>query len=158
MTEPRPSRRIVFHGLSALGVAAVLAGCGDDSATSGETASSPSPRSADPETPTEPASSSEASPRPQPLATTDEVPLEGGIVLTDVRVVITQPRKGEFEAFSAVCTHQGQTVGEIEGNVIRCTYHGSEYDAATGEVVGGPAPAGLDRIPITVADGRITRA
>ena len=28
MTQPRPSRRIVFQGLSALGVAAVLAGCG----------------------------------------------------------------------------------------------------------------------------------
>ena len=32
--EPRPTRRIVFHGLGALGVAVALAGCGSDNAGS----------------------------------------------------------------------------------------------------------------------------
>jgi len=164
VTEPRPSRRIVFHGLSALGVAAVLAGCGGDEAEPrGD--DSPSPRTSEPSgsggTPAEsdqPDSKDSRSPTALVLATTDEVPVGGGIVLTDVRVVITQPRRGEFRAFTAVCTHQGQTVGEIDDNVIRCTFHGSEYDAATGEVVGGPAPAALASIPIEVARGDITRA
>lgn len=162
MTEPRPSRRVVFHGLSSLGVAAMLAGCGSDEATpSGDARSSSAPTTpATQESQVEesasagPAESAEA----QVLATTDEVPLEGGIVLTGPRIVITQPRRGEFQAFSAVCTHQGQTVGEVADNVIRCTWHGSEYDAASGEVVAGPAPTGLDPIRIKVRQGRITRA
>lgn len=163
MSEPRPSRRIVFHGLSALGVAAVLAGCGGDDAgpEADESTTSPSPSEQESSTPSEPAEESpsgEKNAGGDALATTDEVPVGGGIVLTDERIVLTQPTKGDFQAFSAVCKHQGQTVGRVEDNVITCLFHGSQYDAATGEVVGGPAPTGLDPIRITVSKGRIVLA
>jgi Rieske Fe-S protein len=162
MGEPRPSRRIVFHGLSALGVAAVLAGCGGDDAdpAAEETATTPSPSDRESSTPSEPADESPSSQKDDgaALATTDEVPVGGGIVLADERIVLTQPTKGDFQAFSAVCKHQGQTVGKVEDNVITCLFHGSQYDAATGDVVGGPAPTGLDPIRITVSKGRILRA
>lgn len=167
MSNPLASRRVVFQGLSALGVAAVLAGCGGDaepsSSTSNATSEPPSPTES---TPTEPAPSS-ASPsnkdKPsgsgQPaLATTDEVPVGGGIVLMDERIVITQPKAGQFVAWSAICKHEGQTVGSVENNVIICPYHGSRYDAASGDVIGGPAPTGLDPVQIKVTKGRITRA
>ncbi len=36
--EPRPTRRILFHGLGALGVAVALAGCGSDNTGSTEPA------------------------------------------------------------------------------------------------------------------------
>jgi Rieske Fe-S protein len=162
MGEPRPTRRIVFHGLSALGVAAVLAGCGGDDADPAAvdtTTTTPSPSEQE-STPSEPAEESPSSGKEEGgvLATTDEVPVGGGMVLTEERIVLTQPAKGDFQAFSAVCKHQGQTVGKVEDNVITCLFHGSQYDAATGDVVGGPAPTGLDRIEITVSKGRISRA
>ena len=163
---PRPSRRIVFQGLSALGVAAVLAGCGGDE-EGAPRASTPSsdgsptgsselgggkPRSQKPKKPKKSKKPEEA------LATTDEIPVGGGIVLTDQRIVITQPSQGEFQAFSAVCTHQGQTVGEVKDNTITCNFHGSQYDAATGDVTNGPATAGLDPVKVQVDGGRIVRA
>jgi Rieske Fe-S protein len=165
MTRPVASRRIVFQGLSALGVAAVLAGCGgdDEPTPSAEATDTPSPSESP--SPTEPPPSSaspsdQASPKEQKpaLATTDEIPVGGGIVLTGPRIVIVQPTVGEFLAWSAICKHQGQTVGSVDNNVITCPFHGSQYDSATGSVVGGPAPSGLDPIPIRVAGKRITRA
>ena len=72
--------------------------------------------------------------------------------------MIVQPTAGEFVAWSAICKHEGETVGSVEDNVITCPYHGSKYDAATGEVVGGPAPSGLDPVQIKVTKGRITQA
>jgi nitrite reductase/ring-hydroxylating ferredoxin subunit len=160
--EARPSRRIVFQGLSALGVAAVLAGCGGDD--------DPQPRASGPSSddgstgPSEPGKGPTSKPKKpeepkvDALATTDEIPVGGGIVLTDERIVVTQPRRGEFQAFSAVCTHQGQTVGEVQGNTITCNFHGSQYDAATGDVTNGPASAGLDPVKVRVEGGQIVRA
>jgi nitrite reductase/ring-hydroxylating ferredoxin subunit len=158
MTEPRPSRRIVFQGLSALGVAAVLAGCGGEEQQPQASESEPST--------SEPTAPGSSSPGRKPtkdapanaLATTDEIPVGGGMILTDVRIVITQPQRGEFKAFSAVCTHQGQTVGKVEDNTITCLFHGSQYDAATGKVTAGPATAGLAPLKIAVRRGSIVRA
>jgi nitrite reductase/ring-hydroxylating ferredoxin subunit len=138
--EFRPSRRIVFHGLTALGVAAVLAGCGggDGSTTADET---PIHR--------------QKSGGKTVLAQTSDIPVGGGIILTDVKIVITQPTDGEFRAFSAVCTHQGFTVTSVEDDQILCNHHGSVYDAETGDNIGGPAPAPLDPIEIDVKGGKI---
>ena len=159
MTEQRASRRIVFQGLSALGVAAVLAGCGGEERAqprSAESAGEPtSPRPSKPPPRREPKKAKR--PEPDALATTDEVPVGGGIILTDARIVITQPKPGEFRGFSAVCKHQGQTVGRVSDNTITCLFHGSQYDAATGDVVAGPAPAGLDPVKIAVKSGSIVR-
>ena len=162
MTELRPSRRIVFQGLSALGVAAVLAGCGgEESAQPRATASSPTdPTSPGPSKapPSRNPKETHKGPGPDALATTDEIPVGGGIVLTDARIVITQPQRGEFRAFSAVCTHEGQTVGRVEDNTITCLFHGSQYDAASGDVTTGPATAGLAPLKIAVKSGSIVRA
>jgi nitrite reductase/ring-hydroxylating ferredoxin subunit len=159
MTELRPSRRIVFQGLSALGIAAVLAGCGGEEQQQPQ-ASEPEPSTSEPSAPGSP-SPGRKSTKDAPadaLATTDEIPVGGGMVLTDVRIVITQPQRGEFKAFSAVCTHQGQTVGRVEDNTITCLFHGSQYDAATGKVTAGPATAGLAPFKIAVKRGSIVRA
>jgi nitrite reductase/ring-hydroxylating ferredoxin subunit len=160
MTDPRPSRRIVFQGLSALGVAAVLAGCGGEEQQQQPQASEPEASTAEPSasgSPSPGAKSTKDAPA-EALATTDEIPVGGGMILTDVRIVITQPQRGEFKAFSAVCTHQGQTVGRVEDNTITCLFHGSQYDAATGKVTAGPATAGLAPLKIAVKSGSIVRA
>jgi Rieske Fe-S protein len=143
--EFRPSRRIVFHGLGALGVAAVLAGCGGSGGSGGSGSPSDS-------------TSKSQKPKGTVLVKTSEVPVGGGIILTDVRIVITQPAAGEFKAFSAICKHQGFTVTSVEDDQILCNHHGSVYDAETGDNIGGPAPAPLDPIEITVKGGKILQA
>ncbi|HET7195328.1 MAG TPA: Rieske (2Fe-2S) protein [Nocardioides sp.] len=160
MSEPLPSRRIVFQGLSALGVAAVLAGCGGEDRQQPQASQPSEPPTSEPSSPDKPSpgkKSTKDSPARE-LAATAEIPVGGGIVLTDARIVITQPQRGEFRAFSAVCTHEGQTVGRVEDNTITCLFHGSQYDAATGDVTTGPATAGLAPVRIAVKRGSIVRA
>ena len=153
--EFRPSRRIVFHGLTALGVAAVLAGCGGDDDPTGNTDSSGTPSGS--KTPSA-TTSSDGTPGQTVLAKTSEVPVGGGLILTGEKIVITQPTEGEFKAFTAVCTHQGFTVTSVEDDQILCNHHGSVYDAESGDNIGGPAPAPLDPIEITVKGGNILQA
>src|ERR1700722_1463640 len=42
------------------------------------------------------------------LGHTADIPLGGGVIFTDAKVVVTQPAKGVFKAFSAICTHVGR--------------------------------------------------
>jgi Rieske Fe-S protein len=148
--EFRPSRRIVFNGLAALGVAVALAGCGSSNA--GGTTSAPDPSGGA-------AGNGGSGPKTgTTLAKTSEVPVNGGLILPDQRVVITQETTGSFKAFSAVCTHQGFTVTSVEGDLIKCNHHGSEYNAKTGGVVQGPAPASLAPVAISVRNGAIVTA
>lgn len=161
MNEQEFPRRIVFHGLGALGAAVALAGCGDDSgngdSTPGDTTGSPSDPPATESTPPGGGGNGDGGDAAV-LATKDEIPVGGGIILTDEKIVITQPTAGQFEAFSAVCTHMGCTVGTVADGEIRCPCHGSVYDAATGEVIGGPAPAPLAAKEIKVQGNKILAA
>ena len=131
------SRRIVFQGLGALGVAVALAACGGDDGGSG---------------------SNKAPTAGAALATTDEVPVGGGIILSDEGIVITQPTAGEFKGFTSVCTHQGNTVTSVENGQILCSFHGSSFSAADGAVEGGPAPSALGEIAIKVDGDQILAA
>jgi Rieske Fe-S protein len=57
-------------------------------------------------------------------------------------------------AFSAICTHQGCTVAPA-GKELDCPCHGSVYNAATGEVMGGPAPRPLDKVNVKIAGDNV---
>jgi Rieske Fe-S protein len=93
-------------------------------------------------------------PRTLPVATAD-VPVGGGVVLTDDKLVVTQPTEGEFKCFTAVCTHEGCTVGRVESGEIRCPCHGSRFSAADGSVVRGPADDPLEERPVRVEGGKV---
>ncbi|MEU8764229.1 Rieske (2Fe-2S) protein [Streptomyces sp. NPDC048659] len=90
-----------------------------------------------------------------PLAKTGDIPVGGGKVLADRGVVITQPKAGEFKAFSARCTHAGCTVASVADGVIVCPCHQSRFDASDGSVKGGPAPSPLEPTPIEVTGDAI---
>ena len=91
----------------------------------------------------------------QALTSTKDVPVGGGTVLSDQKIVVTQPAQGEFKAFTAICTHQGCPVSEIQGDAIVCNCHGSRFNIRTGEVVDGPAVRPLERFPVRLRNRRI---
>jgi Rieske Fe-S protein len=84
------------------------------------------------------------------------VPVGGGRVFPDQRVVVTQPSSGEFKAFSAICTHQGCIVSDVSGGTINCGCHGSQFDIATGDVRRGPATQPLPGKTVSVGSNGIT--
>lgn len=69
---------------------------------------------------------------------------------------MVHPSGNTFVAFSAVCTHAGCPV-QYDAPTVQfvCPCHGGVYDARTGSVRSGPPPAPLQRIPVTVANGRL---
>ena len=115
------TRRAVLGG-ACLAAAAVTAACGGGNA----------PRAG---------SGSDA---PQVQGETADIPVGGGTVFADAQVVVTQPGDGVFAAFTAVCTHQGCTVGSVQDGLIVCPCHGSAYAVADGSVVRGPAERPLE--------------
>ncbi|MCF3101612.1 Rieske (2Fe-2S) protein [Streptomyces roseoverticillatus] len=89
------------------------------------------------------------------LAKAADIPEGGGKVFPDRKVVVTQPAKGEFKAFSAVCTHQGCLVKEVSGGTINCPCHGSKFGIADGSVKGGPAQRPLAEEQVSVHGGSL---
>lgn len=92
------------------------------------------------------------------LGPTTAIPVGGGMIFQDAKVVVTQPEKGTFKAFSAVCTHQGCIVSTVSGNTITCNCHGSEYSAVNGSVERGPATQALPAANITIVGGQVVLA
>lgn len=132
------SRRAVLVGAGAAAVA-VLAGC--------QTYDSNAPVAAGADPPEEAPSGGDTT---AALAQTAQVPVGGGVVLDQQRVVVTQPQAGTFKCFTAVCTHQGCLVSEVKGGTINCSCHGSAFKVADGSVASGPASKALRAIDITV--------
>ena len=91
------------------------------------------------------------------LATTADVPVGSGVIVGegDQAVVLTQPTAGQFEGFSAVCTHAGCTLAEVVGTHINCPCHGSSFNL-DGTVARGPAKRPLDPKPVAVNGDSIT--
>ena len=106
----------------------------------------------------QPSAPQPASGQPPSLALTSDVPVGGGKILADKKIVITQPRAGSFEAFTAVCTHQGCTVSSVSGGTINCPCHGSKFSITNGSVVTGPAASPLAPISIKVQGTSIVHA
>ena len=90
-----------------------------------------------------------------PGAATAKVPVGGGVILDDADYVITQPTKGEFKAFSKICTHQNCPVTAVEGGTINCSCHGSKFSIEDGSVQNGPATKPLPEVETTVAGGQV---
>ncbi len=126
----RPARRAVLRTAGMLGAggvgAAALAACGGSTTptTSGGGSGGGGAAAA-------PSSSSSSSAGGTPFKAAD-VPVGGGVVNADAKVVVTQPTAGAYKAFSAVCTHQGCIVSKVADGTIHCPCHGSQFDISTG--------------------------
>ena len=139
--------------------AAVLAGCSKYNSNNGGVAGSqPAPATSSSAAPAGSGAGSGAAAGPAALASTSDIPVGGGKILTDKKIVITQPQSGAFHAFSAVCTHAGCTVGSVSGGTINCPCHGSRFNITNGAVVNGPAASPLPPVSIKVQGNSIVPA
>ena len=176
MSGRHPSRRTVLRaaGLVALagGGAVGLAACGaDEPTTTGPASSAPSSTAPSSSAPSSSAPSSEApaseapssstpkattAPKPSgPSVATSDVPVGGGVILEDADYVITQPTKGDFKAFSKICTHQGCPLTSVEDGQIKCTCHGSTFSVKDGSVTNPPASKPLAESKTTVSGDKV---
>lgn len=139
MTELPPCRRTVLRGAALAGVAGVgLTACGSSDATS-DTADS----------------GSTAATTSAELGAASDVPVGGAKLYKDAKLVVSQPSKGTYKAFSAVCTHQGCVCDSVSGTTLTCACHGSAFNAETGAVEKGPATTALGAAEVTVKDGKL---
>lgn len=144
MTSHGVRRRQALTGAAGLGLGLpVLAACGGEDPEAGTG------------TGTGPSGGGEAG---EALTSTGEVPVGSGTILAEQEVVVTQPAEGDFKAFTAICTHQGCVVGQVEGEEIQCPCHGSVFSIVDGSVIEGPAPAPLAEVAITVDGDQIVRS
>jgi Rieske Fe-S protein len=153
-----PTRRGVVAAAGGVGLAAVLTACGSGSSHSsddagGSSAAQGSTGAAGSGTPSAGSGAGGTS-----LGRTSDIPVGGGKVFADQKVVVTQPSSGQFKGFSAVCTHQGCTVAKVADGVIVCPCHNSTFKVADGSVASGPATSALPAKNVTVSGGEITLA
>lgn len=139
--SPTVARRTVVAAVGGGALAAALTACGGSDGGENATAPQNSPGGGGAGT---------------ELAKVADIPEGGGKVVGDV--VITQPKAGEFKAFSSKCTHQGCAVKDVTNNMINCPCHNSRFDASDGSVQGGPATSPLPPASITVEGGLIKLA
>lgn len=159
-----PKRRAVVAGAGVVGASALLAGCGWDTANlkdryvaDGQTTAPQQPAGggAAPATTggaqgADSGTGSNGGAAANALASTGDIPVGGGKIFSDDKVVVVQPAAGTFKAFDTTCSHAGCAVTKISGSTITCPCHGAKFSAADGSVQGGPAPSGLQEVPINV--------
>jgi Rieske Fe-S protein len=128
------TRRGVLFGAGALGAGAILAACGGEEPSSSGNNEPPE---------------SEGPPAASEAIKKSDVPVGGGVVVKEQETVVTQPTAGQFQAFSAICTHQNCVLANVTDKMINCTCHGSQYNIADGSVARGPATRPLTRKNVT---------
>jgi Rieske Fe-S protein len=172
--EPRPTRRGLLLGVGLAGVGGTLAGCSTAAVPYGATEAgvvpqdgpAPSSMAMAPSSmaPSSMATQGDSAPaRKRERATVTgtvlgaarKIPVGGGVIFTAERVVVTQPARGQYRAFSAVCTHVGCILNQVTGGTINCPCHGSRFTITSGAVVAGPAPTPLAKKQIKIVDGMV---
>jgi Rieske Fe-S protein len=161
-TRTLSRRRAVLGGAGALGATCFLAACGTDNRGSSgnnepEYSNNPLPAgSAGTEGDVDTGGQDSGGSGGTVLVAASDVP-EGGGVIKGV-FVITQPKAGTYKAFSKVCTHQGCDVSKVDGGVIICPCHNSEFSIQDGSPQNGPANRALPEQKVTVDGDNIVTA
>jgi len=140
------NRRKVLAGSGIVAVGVVAAACSSSSESVQVAPSEPAPGAA--------ATGSKGT----LLAAVADVPIGGGVVISDPPVVVTQPKAGEIKGFTAICPHAGCLVGAVAKDEIICPCHGSRFSAVDGSVIAGPAEQGLAPAAVSVQGTNVVLA
>lgn len=72
------------------------------------------------------------------------------------RIVLARNGKG-YVAFDDRCTHRGGSLagGSMICGTVQCPWHGSQFDAETGELKAGPASENISVYPVSEKDGNV---
>jgi Rieske Fe-S protein len=89
------------------------------------------------------------------LGAASDIPVGGGKIYKDAKVVVTQPSSGQYKAFSAICTHVGCTMSAVADGTIDCPCHGGQFKITNGAVVSGPPPSPLPARRVKVVNGQV---
>lgn len=81
-----------------------------------------------------------------------DIPVGGGTVLIEHRVVATQPEQDEFYVLHTKCPHDNCDIGDIRDGEIICFCHGSRF-SMTGALERGPARKGLAKREMEIVAG-----
>ncbi|MFE6866853.1 Rieske (2Fe-2S) protein [Kitasatospora sp. NPDC057692] len=130
-----PTRRTLLCGAAAVlaaGGTLAVSGCSSSSSDSGSAAKTP-----------------------VDVGPASVVPVGGGTVFREKKIVVTQPAEGQYKAFSAKCTHAGCIVDQVKNQKIQCPCHGSLFGIADGAVLDGPAPTPLPEYTVAVEGGNL---
>ena len=132
--RPSASRRTVLRGAALAPVAGLgLAACAPEGARKA------------PAAPTAPVD----------LGAESEVAKGGARLYREHNVVVSRDEQGALKAYSTICTHASCPITKLEGTRLTCFCHGSEFDAATGEVLQSPATVPLVELAVRSENGRI---
>ncbi len=168
-------RRVVLKAGGLVAAGATLAACGSSSSAAGSSTSTSAPTvdsattfnaiggasvvNSGATTPPSAADSaaSNGAAAANTLGNASAIAVGGGAIFPDSKVVVTQPTAGQYKAFTAVCTHQGCIVSNVDATsgTIICPCHGSTYSVKDGSVINGPATQPLAAEKITVTAGVI---
>ncbi|MER5353304.1 Rieske (2Fe-2S) protein [Kitasatospora sp. NPDC002551] len=132
---PAPTRRTLLCGAAAVlaaGGTLAVSGCSSSSSDSGSAAKTP-----------------------VDVGPASAVPVGGGTVYREKKIVVTQPTEGQYKAFSAKCTHAGCVVDQVKNQKIQCPCHGSLFGITDGAVLDGPAPTPLPEYTVAVEGGNL---
>jgi Rieske Fe-S protein len=161
-----PRRTLLLAGAGAAG-AGVLAACSSGSST----AKTSSPESQSATTTATPADgSAQASTSASGTATRqpNTSTAKALVTLADIPVgqavsvnlpggkpgIVSRTSQTGAACFSAICTHMGCTV-KPSGDKLDCPCHQSQFDAKSGQVLAGPAPAPLPKVAVKVVGGEV---
>ena len=91
------------------------------------------------------------------LVESSKVPVGGGLKVSSSQgvLMIVQPTKGNFAAFSAICTHAGCEVSRATSSTIICTCHDSEFSTSDGARLAGPASMPLKMYSVVERSGML---
>ncbi len=76
---------------------------------------------------------------------------------TTVPVAVARDSDGTWHALSDICSHGQVSLsdGEIEGCLVECWLHGSQFDLRTGKPLQLPATQPVPVYPVTVDGDRV---
>lgn len=95
------------------------------------------------------------------LAKVSDIAVGSGALVgsgTNGQLLLCQPSKGVFTAYNPTCTHLGNTVDPPVSDVITCPAHGSQFNAANGDVERGPAQTPLASVKVKVVGANVVLA